>query len=269
FGLGFEGPWLMDDAGRESLYRYNGKELNEDFGLNLYEYGARWYDPAIGRFTGVDPISDEFPWVSTFNYAENEPIASIDLHGLQRLDYRVSERLNAIGNNLKNKVENFISGTKNVTNKIGTYIYNNIVGNDVIDNTIVGMEQVTGNNSDPNVIKVHDFATTAGGIGSAAEGLMVIYERTKAKTEDDIEAANQDIAKFTLETIIGFTPVAGAAIPANILINTSKDGDVVTSPENIERAAGAFESSRNQIQQQVQLRIDKRNSEKENDKKDE
>lgn len=37
----------------------------------------------------VDPISDEFPWVSTYNYAENEPIANIDLWGLQKISYDV------------------------------------------------------------------------------------------------------------------------------------------------------------------------------------
>ena len=64
---------------------YNGKELDTDFGLNLYFYGARLYDSALGRFTGVDPISDQFAWVSTYNYAENEPIAHIDLWGLQKV----------------------------------------------------------------------------------------------------------------------------------------------------------------------------------------
>jgi uncharacterized protein RhaS with RHS repeats len=52
--------------------------------MDLYEYGFRWYDAAIGRFTGVDPIADEFAWVNTYNYAENEPVANIDLHGLQK-----------------------------------------------------------------------------------------------------------------------------------------------------------------------------------------
>jgi hypothetical protein len=56
----------------------------------LYEYGARWYDPAIGRFIGVDPIADQFPWVSTYNYAENEPIANIDLHGLQKVSVHLA-----------------------------------------------------------------------------------------------------------------------------------------------------------------------------------
>lgn len=52
----------------------------------MYEYGARWYDPAIGRFIGVDPIADQFAWVSVYNYAENEPVRHIDLHGLQKYD---------------------------------------------------------------------------------------------------------------------------------------------------------------------------------------
>lgn len=65
-------------------YRYNGKELNEV--SKTYEYGARYYDPSIGRFTGVDPISDQFAWVSPFNYAENSPIGNIDLWGLQKVD---------------------------------------------------------------------------------------------------------------------------------------------------------------------------------------
>jgi len=91
--------WEKSSAGGY-CYRYNGKELNEDVGL--YEYGFRWYDPAIGRFTGVDPISDQFPHVSTYNYAENEPIGSIDLHGLQRV--RVNDIRNSSGEVVRRKV---------------------------------------------------------------------------------------------------------------------------------------------------------------------
>jgi len=80
-----EGSWSQQIASPDNNYFYNGKELDSDFGLDWYHYGARMYDPQIGRFTGVDPISDEFAWVSTYNYAENEPIANIDLHGLQKI----------------------------------------------------------------------------------------------------------------------------------------------------------------------------------------
>lgn len=49
------------------------------------DYGARWYDPAVGRFTGIDPLAEKFNWVNPYNYAENEPIANIDLWGLQKM----------------------------------------------------------------------------------------------------------------------------------------------------------------------------------------
>jgi RHS repeat-associated protein len=85
FGLGFDGNW-KNDAARDNRYQYNGKEINDDFGLNWYNYGFRWYDASICRFPSVDPIIDQFPYVTPFNYAENEPVRHIDLWGLQMAD---------------------------------------------------------------------------------------------------------------------------------------------------------------------------------------
>jgi RHS repeat-associated protein len=83
FGMTMERPSTVPTTTPKNDYLYNGKELDEDFGLNWYHYGARMYDAVIGRFTSVDPIADQFPHVSPFNYAENTPINAIDLHGLQ------------------------------------------------------------------------------------------------------------------------------------------------------------------------------------------
>jgi RHS repeat-associated protein len=52
-------------------------------GGSWLDYGFRFYDPEIGRFPSLDPLADEFAWVSPYNYAENSPIANIDLWGLQ------------------------------------------------------------------------------------------------------------------------------------------------------------------------------------------
>ncbi len=84
FGMSQAGYWYSTSA-PEDRYRYNGKELDEATGH--YFYGFRMYDPAIARFTGVDPIADQFAWVSVYNYAENDPIRFIDLHGLQKALY--------------------------------------------------------------------------------------------------------------------------------------------------------------------------------------
>jgi RHS repeat-associated protein len=78
---------------RKNMYLYNSKELQDDKmtseALNWYDYGARFYDPQIGRFTCLDPIADKFNWVSPYNYAENDPVGSIDLWGLQKLPFQV------------------------------------------------------------------------------------------------------------------------------------------------------------------------------------
>ena len=67
-------------------YLFNNKERVGDFGLRWDFYDFRVLDSEIGRFIHVDPIAEQFPWVSPFNYAENEPVAHIDLHGLQKAD---------------------------------------------------------------------------------------------------------------------------------------------------------------------------------------
>ncbi|MCG8332454.1 MAG: RHS repeat-associated core domain-containing protein [Chitinophagales bacterium] len=60
---------------------YNGKELNRDFDVNLYEYGARWYDPALGRWTSIDPLAEGYYPYSPYNYVLNNPIGNTDPDG--------------------------------------------------------------------------------------------------------------------------------------------------------------------------------------------
>ncbi len=67
-------------SGEENKYRYNGKELEDDNNLNWYYYGARYYDPTIGRWHTMDPM-DELN--SPYIYAANNPITFVDPNGKQ------------------------------------------------------------------------------------------------------------------------------------------------------------------------------------------
>jgi RHS repeat-associated protein len=48
------------------------------------DYGLRIYDPRIGRFLSTDPLSAEYPWNSSYAFAENDVIRSIDLEGAEK-----------------------------------------------------------------------------------------------------------------------------------------------------------------------------------------
>ena len=62
-------------------YKYNGKELDTKKGLNWYDYGARHYDAALGRFATVDPSSESYYETSPYAYCYNNPIKHIDPNG--------------------------------------------------------------------------------------------------------------------------------------------------------------------------------------------
>ncbi len=83
FGMLMPGKVLQSDKYR---YGFNGKENdNEPKGLgNQLDYGMRIYDPRLGRFLSVDPLAKSFPWNSTYAYAENDVIRSVDLDGTEK-----------------------------------------------------------------------------------------------------------------------------------------------------------------------------------------
>ncbi len=60
-------------------YLFNGKELDKETGL--YYYGARYYDPRISIWYGVDPMTEKYPALSPYAYTANNPIRFIDSDG--------------------------------------------------------------------------------------------------------------------------------------------------------------------------------------------
>jgi len=81
FGLKHKG--YNSNVIKEHKYKYNGKELQQELGLNMYDYGARNYDPALGRWMNIDPLASSPMQLdkSPFAYTWNNPINLTDPDG--------------------------------------------------------------------------------------------------------------------------------------------------------------------------------------------
>ena len=70
-------------------YGFNGKEKDDEVkGTgNQLDYGFRIYDPRLGKFLSVDPISGKFPFYSPYHFAGNSPIMCLDMDGAEDVSY--------------------------------------------------------------------------------------------------------------------------------------------------------------------------------------
>ncbi len=65
-------------TGSPGRYTYNGNEFDDEYGFDLYYYGARYMDPGLGRFTTPDPVQD---FINPYSYVRNNPMNRIDPTG--------------------------------------------------------------------------------------------------------------------------------------------------------------------------------------------
>ncbi len=79
-------------AGIQPL-KYNGKELERTNGLNLSDYGARWYDAAAPSWLTPDPLAEKDPGISPYVYCRDNPVRYVDPDGRIWVDPDEAERL--------------------------------------------------------------------------------------------------------------------------------------------------------------------------------
>ena len=85
-------------------FHFNGKENdNETYGNgNVYDFGARIYNPRLGIWLSLDPLQKKYPGVSPYNYCLNNPIVFIDPDGK---DIHINYTANVDGRTLTQTVK--------------------------------------------------------------------------------------------------------------------------------------------------------------------
>ena len=108
-------------------FRFTGKELDKMSDLNMYDFGARWYDVAgVPVWTSMDPLCEKYYSISPYAYCAGNPVMLIDPDGCDTINisnkdgkWQVENPILAEGNDVFNVTIN--DETKSYTFSEGKY----------------------------------------------------------------------------------------------------------------------------------------------------
>lgn len=189
-------------------YKFNGFEYQDELGLGWYDYLARNYDPALGRWMNIDPLAEISRRHSPYTYVYNNPLRYIDPDGMKADDVILKgTQSQGAFNQLQSAVSSELTLSMNDDGKL-SYTQNDP------SSTLSADAQQLVNAIDDNSIFItvtaeNTFQTSEGGllIGGAFMGNEVVqHENLNAVF------ANQEINPTTLATIDGENGTPGSLV---------------------------------------------------------
>lgn len=182
---------IFGDAGTNAdlqRYKYNEKELDRMNGLDLYDYGARYYDAALGCWHVMDPMAEKYYTISPHAYCNNNPIIYIDPTGMDWYEKNNgsivwtehSSQKELDQNNIKGQYlgQSHVLFSGSRYEKLGDQGYINRVGASTANVTVYGP------NGDDDITSLVGFTMTSdfNKYGAISEGLFDANYDSKGKS---------------------------------------------------------------------------------------
>jgi RHS repeat-associated protein len=241
FGLehkGYNGNVSANNNSVASKFKYNGKELDESLGLNMYDYGKRNYDPALGRWFVVDALADDEMQIdkSPYAYSWNSPVSLNDPDG--DCPWCIGALVGAI-------TEYAVQATINLSKgqDLGDALWNNIDGADIL--VAAGEGALTGGASALRRVAITVTAETVkasidyNGNGDFDVAGVGTGNGATVKAESQKSALT-----ITVETTLGTLGAEGSNKIDNI-VKSSSDAAVKTAESNVTATAKNLTKSNN------------------------
>ncbi len=178
-------------------FGFNGKERDDEAkgAGNEYDYGFRIYNPRLGRFLSVDPLTRNFAFYSPYQYAGNKPIYAIDLDGLE--DYAYIYKLTDQGRTLIQTID--YTKTDAGTGPLGHGVYGQVINQkgDKFSEAFISTDgNSIGSFSNPNVNRkgFENTNTRLNGLllEKTVENALVDLGFDKTGVQNDVEVLNTD-----------------------------------------------------------------------------
>lgn len=210
------------------------------------------YDPALGRFTCLDPLAEDFHWVSPYNYAENSPIANIDLWGLQAYYAADGSVIGQVGVSTEVRVVNSTltnaQATTLVQNSASPLIGSGDAQQQLIDNSTTFVDYAENVNDVLNDAPLESWADNGQNCYAAATAQMDNagqesenkYQAIQTDVNNSIQPANQQLTENTVGGAINIMTELKAGNPVKVGVKeVGTDGNVVNAG-NYNRNTGHF-----------------------------